>query len=116
MDNFKYILKNIATILAYIFLIVLLICVILTIFYGVYRFLYNSFNFIGEKDTANIIGALSLNVAILQTIIGLGAIFIALFAFINYKSTHNKIKKLNRRVKEIEDYQSNSDTEPENFN
>ncbi|WP_158634542.1 hypothetical protein [Brachyspira aalborgi] len=57
-----------------------------------------------------------MNVAILQSIIGLGAIFIALFAFINFKSTHNKIKKLNRRVKYIEDYKSNNNTEPENLN
>ncbi|TXJ15028.1 hypothetical protein EPJ64_10545 [Brachyspira aalborgi] len=115
MDNFKNSLKNIITILKYVIFIVLLVFVILVILYGIYR-LYNSFNFIHEKDTANIIGVLSLNVAILQSIIGLGAIFIALFAFINFKSTHNKIKKLNRRVKYIEDYKSNNNTEPENLN
>lgn len=115
MNNFKNSLKNIVTILLYIIFIVLLVFVILAIVYGIYR-LYNSFNFIHEKDTSNIIGVLSFNVAILQTIIGLGAIFIALFAFINFKSTYNKIKKLNRRVKDIEDYKSNDNTEPENFN
>lgn len=69
-----------------------------------------------NSEKYDIVALLSVNVGILQTIIGFGAIFIALFAFINFKSTHNKIKKLNRRVKYIEDYKSNSDTEPENFN
>lgn len=67
--------------------------------------MFNSLNY-------DSISLLSINVGILQTIIGLGAIFIALFAFINFKSTQDKLKEIDERLskhdKEIENYKTNN--------
>lgn len=65
-----------------------------------------------NSEKYDTIALLSVNVGILQTIIGFGAIFIALFAFINFKSTQDKLKeideRLNKHDKEIEDYKINN--------
>lgn len=53
-----------------------------------------------QAHNYDIISLLSINIGILQTIIGFGAIFIALFAFINFKSTQDKLKEVDNKLKE----------------
>lgn len=61
--------------------------------------LFPIFN-IFQANNYDIISLLSINIGILQTIIGFGAIFIALFAFINFKSTQDKLKEVDNKLKE----------------
>lgn len=61
--------------------------------------LFPIFN-IFQVHNYDIISLLSINIGILQTIIGFGAIFIALFAFINFKSTQDKLKEVDNKLKE----------------
>lgn len=61
--------------------------------------LFQIFN-IFQAHNYDIISLLSINIGILQTIIGFGAIFIALFAFINFKSTQDKLKEVDNKLKE----------------
>lgn len=84
MSIFKYII---------IFIVGVIIATIIII--GILPF----FNIFKSSDY-DIISLLSVNIGILQTIIGFGAIFIALFAFINFKSTQDKLKEVDDKLKE----------------
>lgn len=84
MSIFKYII---------IFIVGVIIATIIII--GILPF----FNIFKSSDY-DIISLLSVNIGILQTIIGFGAIFIALFAFINFKSTQDKLKEVDYKLKE----------------
>lgn len=97
-------IKKIAIFLAGVITAIILLLLLLLLSFPLFK-VFNS-------EKYDIVALLSVNVGILQTIIGFGAIFIALFAFINFKSTQDKLKeideRLNKHDKEIEDYKINN--------
>lgn len=88
-------MQNFMSIIKYIVMLIIGIIIATVIILG----LFPTFN-IFQSHNYDIISLLSINIGILQTIIGFGAIFIALFAFINFKSTQDKLKEVDDKLKE----------------